>query len=150
MKTYKASEFKAMDLLDRAKAYISASSMEVQVEFMDEKMLSDIGTEGLVFDGYVVYLAKGEYEFSSILGKRLLPGYHVWKEIGIPATRWSPPDADVVELLTTQSESEAIAKCLEVVLNSRLEDFCGMLGDSEAAEAMEEYERIADGLADYL
>lgn len=138
----KASEFKALSLIDRVKAYIGASRMQVAVEPMDPGILSDIGTEGLVFDKYVVYLAKGEYEFDSITGKRTLPGFHVWKEIAIAATRWSPPDADVVELLTTQSESEAIAKCLEVVLNDRLEDFCGMLGDSEAAEAEEEYEKL--------
>lgn len=138
----KASEFKALSLLERTKAYIESTRMPVEVEVLDERILSDIGTEGLVFDKYVVYLAKGEYEFDSITGKRLLPGYHVWKEVGIPATMWSPPDSDVVELLTTQREDEAIAKCLEVVLDDRLEHFLGNLADSEAAEAEEEYEKL--------
>ncbi len=142
----KASEFKALSLVEQVKVYISTSRMEVEVEPMDPGILSDIGTEGLVFDRYVIYLAKGEYEFElpSILGKRkrMAPGYHMWTEVSIPGTRDTPPDSDVVEILTTQSLHEAMVKVFEVLIHERMNNLADRLADSEAAEAEEEYEKL--------
>lgn len=143
----KASEFDKLTLLGQVQTYLTECELQVKADNMDPGILSDIGTEGVVFDDYVVYLAKGEYEFDSITGKRKLPGYHVWVEVAIPATRWSPPDGDVVELLTTQRFDEAFKKAVETVIDFRINSFSEQLGDSQAAEADEEYEKLIQGEA---
>ncbi len=142
----KTSDFKKLSLLEQATTYIKECEITLKVENLDPQILSDIGTEGLVFDGYVLYMAKGEYEFElpSIVGKRkrMAPGYHIWTEVSIPGTRDSPPDGDVVELLTTQSLHEAMAKVLEVVIHERMSVLADRFADSDAAEAEEEYEKL--------
>lgn len=146
----KASEFKALSFLEQVKAYVAQSRLEVEVEPIDPGILSDFGTEGIVFDQYVVYLAKGEYEFDSIkiLGRSLpqmAEGYYVWSEVQTSATRDTPPESEPNDLLYTKSLAEAVAKCLEVVVASRIEHFSDVLADSDAEEAEEEYDNALKG-----
>jgi len=140
----KASQFKKLALLEQVRAYIKECEIHLQVEPLDPLILSDIGDEGVVFDGYVVYMAKGEYDFPSLSGPRKSAGYHVWKEVSIAATRDTPPDADVIELLTTQRLEEAVKKVLEMVICERVNAMIDHLADSEAAEAEEEYDKIRE------
>lgn len=135
----KASDFKKLSLLDQVKTYISECEITLRVEKLDPGILSDIGHEGVVFDSHVVYMAKGNYEFDypSMAGKKktLAPGYHIWTEVSI-----SPLDANVVELLTTQSLHEAMTKVFDVVIHERMNDLADRFADSEAAEAEEKYD----------
>lgn len=141
----KASEFKKLSFVDQVKMYVAECEITVGVEKMDPAILSDIGTEGLVFDSYVVYLAKGSYDFDLFTVKKSLPRYHVWTEVSIPGTLSSPPDSTVVELLTTTSLVDAITKVLDVLIHERMVGLACRLADSEAAEAEEEYERKSYG-----
>lgn len=140
----KASDFKKLSLLEQVRIFVKECEIALQVENIEPEILSDIGDEGVVFDGYVVYLAKGEYEFPSLSGPRKSAGYHVWKDIQIPGTRDTPPDGDVIELLTTQRLEEAIKKVLEMVVVERVNVMIDHLADSEAAEAEEEYDKIRE------
>jgi hypothetical protein len=123
------------------KAYVTECEVTVAIEKMDPGILSDIGTEGVVFDSYVVYLARGTYDFGVISG---VLGYYVWTETSIPGTLEAPPEGNVVELLTTRSLEEAIRKVLDVVIHERVSGLTDRLADSEE-EDEEEYNRAAEG-----
>ena len=140
----KASQFKKFSLLEQVRVFVKECEIHLQVESIDPAILSDIGDEGVVFDGYVVYMAKGEYEFPALGRTRKSTGYHIWKEVQTPGTRDTPPDGDVVEVLTTQVLSEAIKKVLEMVVDERINAMIDHLADSEAAEAEEEYDKIRE------
>ncbi len=128
----KASDFNKLSFLEQVRAYVRECEISLQVETLDPAILSDIGTEGIVFDGYVVYLAKGDY--SSDNGKTAFPGFHVWTEVSIPPTRDTPPDSKVVELLTTRRLEEAVSKVLDVVIHERMSGLTNRLADSEVPE----------------
>jgi hypothetical protein len=102
----KASVFRKLTFIEQVKAYVTECEVTVAIEKMDPGILSDIGTEGVVFDSYVVYLARGTYDFGVISG---VLGYYVWTETSIPGTLEAPPEGNVVELLTTRSLEEAIS-----------------------------------------
>lgn len=98
----------------------------------------DAQTGAVTIDGITI---EAETESRKGIGGREVevPVYIVTTAVGIPGTRESPPDVDVIELATVNQPGPAVRAALVAVVEGRLAAYADRLDDNAQAESLDAF-----------